>query len=56
MWSLDVTFVTFVEKVTGKRVNATTVSENEYGTFAILWSKSAIFRGAWQNVNMQPLP
>ena len=30
-----------------------TVSENEYGTYAILWSKSAIFRGAWQNVNMQ---
>ena len=30
-----------------------TVSENEYGTFAILWSKSAVFRGAWQDVNMQ---
>ena len=33
-----------------------TISENEYGTFAILWSKSAIFRGAWQNVDMQLHP
>ena len=33
-----------------------TVSENEYGPFAILWSKSAIFRGAWQNVDMQLHP
>ena len=33
-----------------------TVSDNEYGPFAILWSKSAIFRGAWQNVDMQLHP
>ena len=43
---------------TSKTVSATetylcTVSDNEYGLFAILWSKSAIFRGAWQNVDMQ---
>ena len=26
------------------------------GTFGISWSKTAIFREAWQNVNMQPHP
>ena len=25
-------------------------------TISVLWSKTAIFRGAWHNVNMQPLP
>ena len=33
-----------------------TVSDNEYGPFAILWSKSAIFRGVWQNIDMQLHP
>ena len=33
-----------------------TVPENECEAFAVLWSKTAVFRGAWQNVNMQPLP
>ena len=33
-----------------------TVSENEYGPFATLWSKSAIFRGVWQNVDIQLHP
>ena len=33
-----------------------TLSKNDYGPFAILWSKSAIFRGAWQNVDMQLHP
>ena len=32
-----------------------TVPENECEAFAVLWSKTANFRGAWHNVNMQPL-
>ena len=33
-----------------------TVPENECEAFAVLWSKTAIFRGAWQNVDMQQHP
>ena len=33
-----------------------TVPENECELFAVLWSKTAIFRGAWQNVDMQLRP
>ena len=39
-----------------QQVFACTVPENECGVFAVLWSKTANFREAWQNVNMQPLP
>ena len=33
-----------------------TVPENECELFAVLWSKTAIFRGQGQNVDMQPHP
>ena len=37
-------------------IHQCTVPENECEAFAVLWSKTANFRGAWHNVNMQPLP
>ena len=37
-----------------KETHKLTVPENECEAFAVLWSKTAIFWGAWQNIDMQP--
>ena len=39
-----------------KQILVCTAETKINGTFGILWSKTAIFRGVWQNVNMQPHP
>ena len=45
--------IPFQHKGLNVRMCARTAVDGCLHTFAILWSKSAIFRGVWQNVNKQ---